>query len=67
MYYFLLTDNEELECYNEAIHVKDSINWEFIIKDKMDSLMSFQTWELTELPKRKKSTKQVSLYDQRKT
>ena len=53
LHYLLLTDNGEPECYDEAMKMEDSIKWESAMKDEMDSLMSNQTWELAELPRRK--------------
>ena len=43
LHYILLTNNDEQESYDEAIHVKESIKWELAMKDEMDSLMSNQT------------------------
>jgi hypothetical protein len=39
----------------EALEVEDSIKWELAMKDDMDSLLTNQTWELTELPAGKKA------------
>jgi hypothetical protein len=46
----LLTDGGEPETYAEALKVENSTKWELAMKDKIDSLMTNQTWELTELP-----------------
>nr|CAN81228.1 hypothetical protein VITISV_038889 [Vitis vinifera] len=53
--YLLLTDDGELECYDEALQDKNSSKWELAMKDEMDSLLGNQTWELTELPVGKKA------------
>ena len=52
--YILLTDSSELESYKEALQDENSSKWELSMKDKMDSLLSNQAWDLTELPKGKK-------------
>lgn len=38
-HYLLLTDNEELEHYFEALHVRNLIKWEKKTKKEMNSLM----------------------------
>lgn len=60
--YLLLTDSGEPESYSEAIQVEDSAKWESAMKDEMDSLMSNQTWELTELPPGKKALHNKWIY-----
>ena len=50
-----MTDGGELECYDEALQDENSSKWELAMKDKMDSLLGNQTWELTELPVGKKA------------
>ncbi|KAE8681332.1 hypothetical protein F3Y22_tig00111330pilonHSYRG00176 [Hibiscus syriacus] len=50
LHYLLLTDNGELECYDEEMQVEDSIKWESSMKFEMDSFMSNKTWKLAELP-----------------
>ena len=51
----LLTDEGEPECYDEACQVEDASKWELAMKDEMKSLISNNTWELNELPVRKKA------------
>ena len=51
----LFSDGCELKSYDEALKAENSSNWESAMQDEMDSLMSNQTWELTELPKGKKA------------
>ena len=46
--YLLLTDDGELECYDETLQDENSSKWELAMKDEMDSLLGNQTWELTE-------------------
>ncbi|KAE8698301.1 hypothetical protein F3Y22_tig00110599pilonHSYRG00009 [Hibiscus syriacus] len=62
LYYLLLTDNGEPECYDEAMQVEDSVKWESSMKDEMDSLMSNQTCELSELPPGKKTLHNKWIY-----
>lgn len=62
LYYLLLTDNGEPECYDEAIQLEDSVKWESAMKDEMDSLMSNKTWELAELPQGKKALHNKWIY-----
>ncbi|RVW88928.1 Retrovirus-related Pol polyprotein from transposon TNT 1-94 [Vitis vinifera] len=47
--------NSQPECYDEALQDENSSKWELVMKDEMDSLLGNQTWELTELPVRKKA------------
>lgn len=55
LFYILLTDGGEPETYDEALRVSNSTKWESAMKDEMDSLITNQTWELTELPAGKKA------------
>ena len=55
MYYLLLTDADEPECFDEAMQVEDSVKWELAMKDEMNSLHKNDTWVLTELPPGKKA------------
>jgi hypothetical protein len=55
LFHILLTDGGEPETFVEALQVEDSIKWELAMKDEMDSLLTNQTWELTELPAGKKA------------
>ena len=52
--YLLLTNGGEPECYEEALPDENSNKWELVMNDEMDSLLRNQTWELIELPVRKK-------------
>ena len=52
--YLLLTNGGEPECYDEALQDENSSKRELAMKDEMDSLLGNQTWELIELPVRKK-------------
>ena len=50
-----MTDGGEPECYDEALQDENSNKWKLAMKDKMDSLLGNQTWELTELPEGNKA------------
>ncbi|CAO2827530.1 unnamed protein product [Amaranthus hypochondriacus] len=62
MNYLLLTDDGEPEDYYEASQTRDASKWELAMKDEMQSLISNQTWELTELPIRKKALHNKWIY-----
>ena len=59
--YLMLTDGGEPECYNETLQDENSSKWELVMKDEMDSLLGNQTWELTELPRKKGFAQQVGI------
>ena len=50
-----MTNGGESECYDEALQDENSSKWKLVMKDKMDSLLGNQTWELTKLPIGKKA------------
>nr|CAN78986.1 hypothetical protein VITISV_015274 [Vitis vinifera] len=60
--YLLLTDGGEPECNDEALQDENSSKWELAMKDKMDSLLGNQTWELAELPIGKKALHNKWIY-----
>ena len=49
LYYVLLSDSGEPECYEEAVQVETRKKWEQAMKEEMDSLAHNQTWELVKL------------------
>jgi len=55
LFYILLIDDSEPDTYDKALKVENLTKWELAMKDEMDSLMTNQTWELTELPTGKKA------------
>jgi hypothetical protein len=48
LYYLLLTDSSELECYEEIMQVDTKTKWEKGMKEEMDSLVNNQTWDLVQ-------------------
>jgi hypothetical protein len=46
LYYLLLTDYGEPECYEEAMKVDTKNKWEQGMKEEMDCLVNNHTWEL---------------------
>ena len=53
LYYLLLTDSGELECYEEAMHVDTRNKWEQGMKEEMNSLVNNQTLDLVQLHQEK--------------
>lgn len=64
--YILLTDIEEQECYEEAMHVDASTKWKLAMKNEMDSLITNHTWELPKLPVEKKAMHDKWVYRNKK-
>ena len=48
LHYILFMDQGEPETYKETLQADESTKWELSMKDKMDFLMSNQTWKLAE-------------------
>jgi hypothetical protein len=55
LYYLLLIDSGELESYEEATQVDTKKKWEQGMKEEMDSLVNNHTWDLVQLPTRKRA------------
>jgi hypothetical protein len=55
LYYLLLTDSGEQECYEEEMQVDTKNKWEQEMKEEMDSLVNNQTWDLVQLPAGKRA------------
>ena len=62
LYYLLLTDSGEPECYEEAIQVDTKKKWEQGMKGEMDSLVNKQTRELVQFPARKRALQNKWVY-----
>jgi hypothetical protein len=62
LYYLLLSDFGEPECYEEVIHVDTKKKWEQGMKEEMDSLVNNQTWDLVQLPIGKRALKNKCVY-----
>ena len=48
LYYSLMIDSSEPECYEEAMQVETRKKWEYGMNEEMDSLVRNQTWDLVE-------------------
>ena len=58
LYYLLLNDSGETECYEEAMQVDiKKKKWEQGMKEEMYSLANNQTWDLVQFPVGKKIAK----------
>ena len=60
--YLLMTDGDELECYDEACQVEDNKKWKLAMKDEMKSLISSHIWMLVKLPICKKALHNKRVY-----
>jgi hypothetical protein len=55
LYYLLLTNSGELDCYEEAMQVDTKNKWEQGMKEEMDSLVNNWTWDLVQFPAKKRA------------
>ncbi|KAL2243395.1 UNVERIFIED_CONTAM: Retrovirus-related Pol polyprotein from transposon TNT 1-94 [Sesamum indicum] len=62
LYYLLLSDCGEPECYAEAVNDAHKSKWELAMNDEMNSLKKNDTWELCQLPKEKKALQNRWVY-----
>jgi hypothetical protein len=62
LYYLLLTDSGERECYEEAMQVDNKNKWEKGMKEEMDSLVNNQTWDLVQFPVGKRALQNKWVY-----
>nr|KYP32301.1 Retrovirus-related Pol polyprotein from transposon TNT 1-94 [Cajanus cajan] len=62
LYYLLLTDCGEPECYAEAVNDDHKSKWELAMDDEMCSLKKNDTWELCQLPQGKKALQNRWVY-----
>ncbi|KAL2248336.1 UNVERIFIED_CONTAM: Retrovirus-related Pol polyprotein from transposon TNT 1-94 [Sesamum indicum] len=62
LYYLLLFDCGEPECYAEAVNDVHKSKWELAINDEMNSLKKNDTRELCQLPKGKKALQNRWVY-----
>jgi hypothetical protein len=62
LYYLLLTDSGEPECYEEAMQVDTKKKWEQGMKEEMDSLVNNHTWDLVQFPAGKRALQNKWVY-----
>jgi hypothetical protein len=62
LYYLLLIDSSEPECYEEAMQVDTKKKWEQGMKEEMDSLVNNQTWDLVQFPAGKRALQNKWVY-----
>jgi hypothetical protein len=62
LYYLLLIDSGEPECYEEAMQVDTKKKWEQGMKEEMDSLVNNQTWDLVQFPAEKRALQNKWVY-----
>ena len=60
--YILLTDEDEPECYDEAIADEHKEKWLSAMQDEMESLHENYTYDLVELPKGKRALRNKWVY-----
>ena len=56
LYYLLLSDSGEPECYEETMQVDTKKKREKGMKEEMNSLVNNQTWYLVQLPRKNSIT-----------
>ena len=49
LYYLLMTNSGEPECYEEAMQVETRKKWEQDMDEEMESFVRNQTWDLVKL------------------
>jgi hypothetical protein len=62
LYYLLLSDSGEPECYEKTIQVDTKKKWEQGMKEEMDSLVNNHTWDLVQLPTGKRALQNKWVY-----
>jgi hypothetical protein len=62
LYYLLLTDSGEPECYEEAMQVDTKKKWEQGMKEEIDSLVNNQTWDFVQFPAGKRALQNKWVY-----
>ncbi|KAL2228761.1 UNVERIFIED_CONTAM: Retrovirus-related Pol polyprotein from transposon TNT 1-94 [Sesamum indicum] len=62
LYYLLLSDCGEPECYAEAVNDVHKSKWELAMNDEMNSLKKNNIWKLCQLPKGKKALQNIWVY-----
>ena len=62
LYYLLLIDYGEPECYEYVMQVDTKKKWEQGMKEEMDSLVNNQTWDLVQLSAGKRAFQNKWVY-----
>jgi hypothetical protein len=62
LYYLLLIDSGEPECYEETMQVDTKKKWEKGMKEEIDSLVNNQTWDLVQFPVGKRALQNKWVY-----
>ena len=62
LYYLLMTDSGEPECFEEAMQVETRKKWEQGMDEEMDSLVRNHTWDLVKLPPEKRALQNKWVY-----
>ena len=62
LYSILQINVSEPECYDEVVQVDTKIQWEFVMKDEMDSFLKNKTWDLCKLPTGKNTLQNKWVY-----
>ena len=62
LYYLLMTDSSEPECYEEAMQVETRKKWEQGMNEEMVSLVRNQTWYLVQLLAEKRALQNKLVY-----
>ena len=60
--YVLLTNEDEPECYEEAMEDEQKEKWQNAMQDEIDSLHENYSYDLVELPKGKRALRNKLVY-----
>lgn len=60
--YIFLTNEGEIDCFQEASKVEHSKEWKKAMEEEMESLLENKTWELVKLPEGRKDLQNKWVY-----